>query len=243
MVENNNDEFHFSDLETDANSVMDVEPSTTPKNSFQAVEFMQRRVWMVAGALFVLWAIYSLSSFWWGSKNTRIKSNFDKPQAIQPLVQKPSKNLHQLEAPRLDSMVINQISKDRTQLNQALTELTSQVRVMKQTMRDLDTRLVDMNFGQQKLLERLQQQQALLKSLKPKAVVASHVGKKSSKPIYFIKAIMPGRAWLVNTSGTTLTVKVNDSVPGYGQVNQILPEKGIIELAQGGTIGFNPNDS
>lgn len=62
-------------------------------------------------------------------------------------------------------------------------------------------------------------------------------------PLYYIKAMIQGRAWLISANGrTTLTVSSGDHLPGYGMVEQIDPYQGTITTGSGVTIQYNPAD-
>ena len=50
---------------------------------------------------------------------------------------------------------------------------------------------------------------------------------------YFVKAVIPGRAWLYAADGTSITVTVGDSVPGYGKVIGIDPFSGVVSTSSG----------
>lgn len=60
---------------------------------------------------------------------------------------------------------------------------------------------------------------------------------------YFLKAIVPGRAWLVASNGSTLTVREGSHVPGYGVVKLIDAQQGRVVMRSGRVIRFSPEDS
>lgn len=60
---------------------------------------------------------------------------------------------------------------------------------------------------------------------------------------YFIQAIIPGRAWLEDSSGKTITVTYGDAVPGLGKVTKIDPENGIVVTSAGVKIMYGINES
>lgn len=60
---------------------------------------------------------------------------------------------------------------------------------------------------------------------------------------YHLKSLITGRAWIEDTEGELLTVKVGDIVPGYGKVTGIDPEGGLVTTASGTNITYGPNDS
>lgn len=65
-----------------------------------------------------------------------------------------------------------------------------------------------------------------------------------SKPIYFVRAMVQGRAWLARgCGGGTLTVAIGDTIPGYGVVRVIDPYQGTLTTSAGAIIGYSPEDS
>lgn len=62
--------------------------------------------------------------------------------------------------------------------------------------------------------------------VKPKVI---KITRKAAPPVtYHVRAVVPGRAWLLATNGKLITVKVGDALPGYGNVERISPELGIV---------------
>jgi intracellular multiplication protein IcmG len=62
------------------------------------------------------------------------------------------------------------------------------------------------------------------------------------RPIYHIKAIVPGRAWLETGSGRTTTVRVGNKLSGYGTVTYISARDGLVILSSGEVIQYGIND-
>lgn len=60
---------------------------------------------------------------------------------------------------------------------------------------------------------------------------------------YYIQAVIPGRAWLIATNGSTLTVRDGTLIPGYGVVKLIDPSQGRVITSSGQVIKFSQTDS
>ncbi|MGB6977241.1 MAG: hypothetical protein WBE18_07305 [Gammaproteobacteria bacterium] len=58
------------------------------------------------------------------------------------------------------------------------------------------------------------------------------------RPVYTVRAIIPGRAWLETSRGRTLSVKVGDEIPRYGQVQIIDAAQGVVITSLGDTLQF-----
>lgn len=62
-------------------------------------------------------------------------------------------------------------------------------------------------------------------------------------PVYTVRAVVPGRAWLEQAkTGATLTVRTGDRVKGYGVITGINSRAGIVSTSSGRVIRFGPND-
>ena len=59
---------------------------------------------------------------------------------------------------------------------------------------------------------------------------------------YYVKAVIPGRAWLVGVDGTALTVRVGNAIPGYGKVVAINSYDGTITTSSGIKIYYGSGD-
>lgn len=66
--------------------------------------------------------------------------------------------------------------------------------------------------------------------------------KAAPKPVYYVRAIIPGRVWLTLQDGSTLTLGLGDKLAGYGVITAIDPSQGTITLSSGAIIGYNPDD-
>jgi intracellular multiplication protein IcmG len=60
--------------------------------------------------------------------------------------------------------------------------------------------------------------------------------------IYYVRAMIQGRAWLMTSDGTTFTVSDGDNLPGYGQVQTIDPAQGVVLTSSGRVINYRPQD-
>lgn len=99
---------------------------------------------------------------------------------------------------------------------------------------------ISQNVGQ--LTVAMQQVLAEIQQLKtPKIKTAK---KKLSKPlaIYHIRAIVPGRVWLESADGKSATLRVGDSLEGYGTVEVISPRQGMVLMSNGSYIQYGIND-
>ncbi len=91
--------------------------------------------------------------------------------------------------------------------------------------------------------QRLQTRQEAFLQKQQKAEMKRIQEKKlAPKPIYYVRAIIPGRVWLNLQDGSTLTLGLGDKLTGYGVITAIDPNQGTITLSSGAVIGYNPDD-
>ena len=71
--------------------------------------------------------------------------------------------------------------------------------------------------------------------------------KKANQPTpilrYYIQAVIPGRAWLIDNNGKSITVREGSKVTDYGVVKIIDPLQGKIITSSGKNITFSPDGS
>jgi intracellular multiplication protein IcmG len=164
-------------------------------------------------------------------------NNFSGGQATyRPVVSEPSaKVMRQL---RTLNRAREQTSDQIGQLNNKLGEVNSSV---SETADKLDK----LNNSIQRLTEKLIEQQTEINALKKEKKIAQLKKKKAmEKPeaVYYVQALIPGRAWLQSTRGDIKTVAKGVELPGYGKVIEIYAKKGEITTTSGKVITFSPAD-
>ncbi len=119
------------------------------------------------------------------------------------------------------------------QINQNLAAVSQQLQNLEQTLSDTVTKLDSQSHEIEKLL-----------------VFRANVSKKLAsrdkakpKESYYIKAVIPGRAWLIAANGSTLTVSEGTNIKGYGMVKLIDSTQGRILTSSGRVIRFSQQDS
>lgn len=134
---------------------------------------------------------------------------------------------------------LNTIEERDTALQASVDKLSSQVAELQATLSNLETRLSGLNDTVQDVAGK--QAQMLAKAAeKRRKAFRSHA---TPKPIYFVRAIVAGRAWLSTRNGGTVTVGVGHNLPGYGIVEAIDPNQGTVTTNTGAIIGYSPEDN
>ncbi|MFJ1268944.1 type IVB secretion system protein IcmG/DotF [Legionella lytica] len=115
---------------------------------------------------------------------------------------------------------VNNLSAQITQLNQTITDLTNQLNKQSEVIA------------------------VLMERTKPKVVRRVLPPQRYGHAnIYYINAVIPGRAWLIGTNGSTLTVREGTKIAGYGVVKLIDSMEGRVLTSSGRTIRFSQDDS
>ncbi len=133
----------------------------------------------------------------------------------------------------------NHIEQEQRELQSHLQAFDSDLSDIKSTLADLNSRVADINDQTQLLSS--QQQSFLQKQRKAEAKLIERK-KAAPKPVYYVRAIIPGRVWLTLQDGSTLTLGLGDKLAGYGVITAIDPSQGTITLSSGAIIGYNPDD-
>jgi intracellular multiplication protein IcmG len=222
----------------------------------------RKRVLLIAGIALTIFIVYKLLGLFFtpGSESTSISSipraasrqvaipsspAVQRTQAVTPPPSSAAReSVVELEAVkrRLQTMEQNGM-RTREEIGQVADALSAVTKTLEQVdgkMSQLRVSLANLSdqFEQQKyqLVELKQQQQQDTSSV-------SDVVHKRPKPVYYIQAIIPGRAWLKNTNGTTLTVSEGQIIPGKGEVRIIDPVQGKVVLSSGQIIEYSPTES
>lgn len=157
---------------------------------------------------------------------------------VQPVEEETSSEL----ARRIAAMELSQ-ENVRTEVG----TVSQQVGTVNNNINNLNTQLANLNQVINTLTSQLAKQSDeiadLRVRLKPKHKVKT-IFKVTSTPVsYYIKAVIPGRAWLIGTNGSTLTVREGTKIAGYGVVKLIDPLEGRVLMNSGRVIRFSQEDS
>lgn len=150
----------------------------------------------------------------------------------------------QISDSQLNEVLSNQNNLKNTisQLNDQVVQLNSQLAAVSNNYQSLQQDFLTL---QNKLNVTVQAVEELVVSQKSRPVIVAHKPRTYPKatpihyPTYFVQAIIPGRAWLINSNGETLTVLVGSKVPGYGSVTKIRPQEGRVLTSSGKILKFN----
>jgi intracellular multiplication protein IcmG len=147
------------------------------------------------------------------------------------------------EAPSASSKRLDDLTSQQGHLQEGLDKLGTQVSDIQNSLTTLTTQLAGLNESVQTLAARVaEQQQVQLAAVKKKTEQKKQAQAKP-KPVYFVRSMIPGRAWLSTSNGETITVSVGSNLPGYGIVQVIDAAQGTITTDSGAIIGYSPSES
>lgn len=164
------------------------------------------------------------------SNNTVTPAPIEKPVvAAAPIVEQPNAQVEN-QIGRLTQVV--------AQNQQNLSQLQDQVDNMQTALSRANDSYQTMNDNLKAMTLQLQKVQ---EQLAPKPKVAAPA-KKIVPIVYYIKAIVPGRAWVTGTNGSSQSVSVGDSLPQYGRISAINADSGVVMTSSGKVIEYGSGD-
>jgi intracellular multiplication protein IcmG len=170
-------------------------------------------------------------------KEPKIPSFEQQSQPVKPVIPVATAPAP-VSTPAEVQSIRNQLDAQTLQLKQLGDELAQ----LKAALDQMQTVIVGFNAMIETINRKLESGEAPARIIKPVRIRETI---KVIRPwaFYRLKAIMPGRAWLESSRGTTLTVKVGDKLPGQGTVVRINVPEGAVVTSDGTVITYGRNDS
>jgi intracellular multiplication protein IcmG len=166
------------------------------------------------------------------------------PVVVQPLVTPPVSTETPVIKQKLQDLELSQYNL-RSELNAANSRLDT----INNTMNSLNEKIATLTQGITRLSETVEAQANRLTLMtamqkKPKVVhKRNHFKPNFPRVVYNIQAVIPGRAWLIASNGSTLTVREGSEISGYGVVRLIDAAQGRVTMSSGRVIRFSQEDS
>lgn len=130
-------------------------------------------------------------------------------------------------------------------LNQQVTTMGERVNIMADNLKQLSDQMAQLAVAvgeQTKITTDLAAQ--LKPHLEKNKAVQRERRSFSMPPVrYFLQAVIPGRAWVLNSNGDTLTVREGTRIADYGVVRYIDAKRGRVLTSSGKMIKFSQDDS
>lgn len=144
---------------------------------------------------------------------------------------------------RVDGQELSKVANMAQGLRTEVDNLNTVTQNLQSSMDSINTQLSQLNTTIAVLADKIEAQenrwvQSQKKAI-PKVVAAKPIIRRD---VYSVQAIIPGRAWLISSKGSTITVGIGSSIPGYGKVVAIDPSGGQVVMGTGSVIKYSPND-
>ncbi len=165
--------------------------------------------------------------------------------AVAPVASAPPATVNAMSNTDLDAMRDSQknLENNLSGINQQVNQLNNQISTLSANNQVLQQQLAELQNKQMLMINAIEKLMVTQKSRPTKKPY--HATHRTVMPPhihhvhYYIQAIIPGRAWLINTQGNTITVKVGSKVPNYGVVDNIDPLQGRVITSSGKILRFN----
>jgi len=168
-----------------------------------------------------------------------------KPQ--QPVLHQPVMHVSPVQQPSapVASGQLNGLKQDAQTNQTAISQLQNQVQDLRSQLSQAEAQRTQLN---QSMLVLVQEVKKL--TSKVDTATAPKVVKKPVKPsapppppvVYHLKAIVPGRAWIISNDGLSESVSVGDTVDQYGKVQAVDANRGMVMTSSGKVIDYGSND-
>ncbi|HAU2068045.1 TPA: type IV secretion protein IcmG, partial [Legionella pneumophila] len=142
---------------------------------------------------------------------------------------------------------VSAIEMSQQSLRSEVNALSEQINAVNNNIKNLNAQIVNLNQIIGNMSNQIARQSEVINVLMvrttPKKVVKISRPAVAARVIYYIQAVIPGRAWLIGSNGSTLTVREGSKIPGYGIVKLIDSLQGRILTSSGQVIKFSQEDS
>lgn len=266
----NNDEYEFSELDSFDEHSMDEDSSSKPSTSKPASlsdgRDVKRNAFIAVMVIILAMVIYKLVGWFHVGKNNHNKSDqalITPAQPISPPIPRSiPQSVRQIPvlpaAPPVVKMVadssnaelkerLSTVETSQEAFRTEVTSLTEQIRTVNNNINDLNTQMATLKQLIADLSNQVNKQaegiRLLSIRLQPKPVRRVLHRMIMQPVVYYIQAVIPGRAWLIGSNGSTLTVREGTEIAGYGMVRLIDSLQGRVLTSSGRVIKFSQEDS
>lgn len=259
----NNDEYTFSEFDSLDNDPLDPGAGKTPETRFNQSEpkkDIKRNALIALGLIIFAILMYQLIGYLFFStkepveqasitpintQNITPSTTTTAPAKIIPVQQVPATVIasddglkQKVTAIELSQQgvrnEVNSVSQQVSAVNNNVSNLNTQIENLNQVITNLSNQLAKQSDEISVLMARTQ----------PRPIKKTIVKRPAMPAVsYYLQAVIPGRAWLIGTNGSTLTVREGTIITGYGTVKLIDSLQGRVLTSSGRVIRFSQADS
>lgn len=250
-----NEDYEYADLESPENEFKDeIEPEPAKQSVSPDSNVVRRNALIVVGLVLGLFFIYKfIAPYFTGSKEAvaptmpPVVQTTPTPAPVPEVVQQPVAPVIQ-EADEQLKKNVSTIEIGQQGMRSDIASLNSQVSGLNNKLDALTNQINSLNQALNALSNQVAQQSSEMNALMVKAEPKKPAPRARMRPAapqitYHIQAVIPGRAWLIGSNGSILTVREGIRIRGYGVVQLIDPLQGRVLTSSGKVIRFSPEDS
>lgn len=247
-IKHNNDEEEFQFTEVEEPELYEAEPRPSFWDKVAWSSYLNRsNAIILIGAIILALAFYKL----WGI--------FSAPKAPVRVARPPIVVQAPVTAPQPVSPTVTELQQLQQQMSadqEKVNNLENNMNTLSNSVTSLQQSLDGIKNQLSEVMTQLKTQQEEIQTLKPKCKVKPSgpidfcppLGqvkkiKKIERIKYYIKAVVPGRAWLVMPNGHTVSVAEGDRLPGYGKIVAISAVNSTVTTSSGTIIRYRVNVS
>lgn len=266
----NNDEYKFVELDGLDNETMgdpeheESASSIAAKENAHSQTNIKKNALIAIGLIIFIMVMYKLVGYLFTHKteSVAVKKNttttitqVSQPEVpetimasvpVQPVTPQPVVQPMITENTDLTKKV-TAIEISQQNVRSEVSTVSQQVGVVNNNVNNLNNQIASLNQVINNLSSQLAKQSdeigVLMARTQPKKIVTHIIKTSTPALIYYIQAVIPGRAWLIGTNGSTLTVREGTKIAGYGIVKLIDPLEGRVVTSSGQVIRFSQEDS
>lgn len=241
------DEYHFTEHE-EVEDFATASAPQPPEKPPRGGGLKNRKILLFIGLIALAFALYKLLDILFTSRSTRTATKVATKPVNMPIV--PEIQPKPIAPP--PAVVEQPLPPSAQAANQAtIDNLNKQVADLQNTLTALDSRLSDLTNTVNNIGNKAPppvEVAPVLEEAAPKRKRIGICGCGKARvarpiPIFYVKAMVQGRAWLLAGNGHIVTVAIGDQLPGYGIVRTIDTYEGTILMSSGAIIGYSPDDS
>lgn len=239
----NEDEFHFTEAEEMKGGEHDVIPDLPDKTPGK---INRRNILIAVGIVIVALSLYKLIDVFFGAEEKKpVVAVTTQPVPVaQPVIQMQPQ-VQQAPVSNVPDLTdqVTQLHQQDFATSDQMAAVTDQLNSLNATTQNLGNAVTTINQQLTVLSAQIQSTQTTVDALKPKPKPKPQViifkPQPAPPPQWYIQALIPGRAWLIQANGQTITVRQGDLLYGYGKVTSISVINGIVRTSSGIIIRFN----
>lgn len=256
----NNEGYEFPELDgyspegyEESTSASEAVPSSTRSSGFSASNMnpvWRNAIIVIVGVVILMLAYKYFGSMFSSDKKAPSKiTTLPKKQPIQSPKPQPQIVAQPPQPqPQPDEMASKQVNQKLAKLelsqqniNSNVNDIESQLNGLGGNVTDLSNKLADITQQLASIADKLDSQANSIGFLKAQLKPKKRPKPKRMLPPpikYYIQAVIPGRAWLIGSNGSTITVSKGSRIASYGIVRLIDAQRGRVMTSSGKVIQF-----